>query len=430
VNGGKQRSPVVTAAVVAIVGVAAAACGLAALLGAAALTALPVVFVGAGLVTFLALDGAGVLLAVRGRRRRVRWLVAGATSLPLAALFVVSALVPPGADVAPDGGLPGERVVRVATGSSLAVVEIPARPRPGGPPVVVLHGGPGVPDLAANARVFAPLASEGFDVYLYAQAGTGDSIRLADPRGYGRDRDVADLEALRRRLGLDRMALICHSYGGGLAAAYAAQHPDRVAAMVLISPAPLDPADQSPTRATAGLSPAQRFGLYAAVLTPRALLGYGLLQIHPEAAHAYLPDRWADAINDEAVQRAQPALHCPGAVPGWVGPVRGTGFYAMQFPQSATAPPPTDPRPALTGLPIPTTIIKGSCDYLSWHSAIDYRRRLPAAHLLYLPGAGHNAQQDRPKIVRAAVLALLRGGPPPVRSYKGDGVPAGYRGPP
>jgi len=68
--------------------------------------------------------------------------------------------------------------------------------------------------------------------------------------------------------------------------------------------------------------------------------------------------------------------------------VRGSGFYRLQLPQSSGGAAPADPRPGLTGLPTPVLIFRGSCDYLSWRSALDYRRLLPRAGLVYLDGAG------------------------------------------
>lgn len=343
----------------------------------------------------------------------------------LVAAFCVTALVPPPVSAPPPD--PTVRLVSVATGSRLAVTELHRRGPRAGAPIVVLHGGPGVPDLRANVAALSPLTERGFDVYLYAQVGTGASTRLADPRGYGVGRDAADLDGLDHALGLGQMVLVAHSYGAAVAARYLTTHPDRVAAMVLISPQPLDPADNSPAGVTARLPLADRLGLYAQLIAPRALLGYGLLQIAPAAAHAYLPDAEADARNDALVQTSEPTLHCPGAPA--VPPVRGTGFYAMQFPQSATARPP-DLRPALTGLPTPTLIVKGSCDYLSWRSAIDYRTRLPNATLLYLPGAGHNAHQDKPEAVRGEITAFLTHQPLPLPGYSASAAPTGYQGPP
>lgn len=410
----------------------AAVCATAALLATAWVTTRPAVFLAAGIAVFLIVVYLGMRLAAARRvtatrRRTARRMLFGITSAVAVLAFVLTAVLPP-APPPRHTHVPGASPVRVSTGSRLAVLKLPARHGPHRTPIVVLHGGPGVPDLASNARVFAPLTDQGFDVYLYAQLGSGDSTRLADPAGYGRDRDTADLEALRRRLGLARFTLVGHSYGGGLAAQYLAAHPDRVTALVLISPAPLDPADHSGDRAGARLSLRQRLGLYAHLLAPRALLGYGLLQVNPAAAHAYLPDREADARNDAVVMRVSPDLHCPGAAPP--APVHGSGFYAMQYPQSAAASPPHDPRAQLSGLHTPTLIIKGSCDYLSWHSATDYRDRLPRSHLVYLPGAGHNAQQDEPRLVHTEIAAFLRGDRLPVRPYGSDAPPSGYQGPP
>src|SRR5262245_65928224 len=52
------------------------------------------------------------------------------------------------------------------------------------------------------------------------------------------ERHVADLEALRRRFGLERMTLVAHSFGPAIAASYAMAHPDRVARMIFLGPVP------------------------------------------------------------------------------------------------------------------------------------------------------------------------------------------------
>ena len=98
---------------------------------------------------------------------------------------------------------------------------------------------------------------------------------------------------------------------------------------------PDNPSDASGDRATAGLATGRRLRSYAAALEPRALLGYLLLQVDPAAAHAYLPDAEADARNDTILTTAEPALHCTPAQAH--GRVWGSGFYRLQYPQSATA---------------------------------------------------------------------------------------------
>jgi pimeloyl-ACP methyl ester carboxylesterase len=62
---------------------------------------------------------------------------------------------------------------------------------------------------------------------------------VADPGlpALGIHDDVADLEALRRELGFERMALFGHSYMGVTAAVYAMTHPSRISRVVQMSPA-------------------------------------------------------------------------------------------------------------------------------------------------------------------------------------------------
>jgi pimeloyl-ACP methyl ester carboxylesterase len=89
-----------------------------------------------------------------------------------------------------------------------------------------------------------------------------------------------------------------------------------------------------------------------------------------------------------------------------------------------------DPWPALAGLATPALVLKGSCDYLSWGTAIDYRHALPQARLVYLHHAGHNAYRDQPATYLTVVRAFLTGRPLPIPPRTGDNVPADYQGPP
>jgi proline iminopeptidase len=97
------------------------------------------------------------------------------------------------------------------------------------PPVVLLHGGPGLPDYLGDvASMIADLAP----VYRYDQRGTGNSP------WQGRHtftRHVADLAELLDHWDAPAAVLIGHSYGTDLACRFCLAHPDRVAAMLLIA---------------------------------------------------------------------------------------------------------------------------------------------------------------------------------------------------
>jgi proline iminopeptidase len=415
-------------AVLAAVMVVAVVLGFAATVATAIVTARPAVFLVVGLFVMAGTATLGMRWPLRRLAPEDRAVVTAALVGLLVVVGATSVLAPlPDAARGAPAPVPGQSVWQLGTGSRLAHVTLPGRAPIRPTPIVVLHGGPGVPDLAGDVAYFRPLTALGFDVIVYEQLGAGRSSRLADPTGYGIDRDVADLEEIRRVLGVERMVLVGHSNGGALAAHYLARYPAHVQALILSSPGPLDPADTSPNRATAGLDGWRRLRTYAATLTPRALLGYSLLQVNPSAAHAYFGDAEADARNDSILSIAEPALHCSAEQSH--GVVRGTGFYALQYPQSAGAARPADVRPTLAGLDTPTLIFKGSCDYLSWRSAQDYRRALPDSHLLYLEGAGHNTYQDRPAEVMAAIRAFLTDAPLPLRPYVGTAPPPSYQGP-
>lgn len=220
------------------------------------------------------------------------------------------------------------------------------------------------------------------------QVGTGRSSRLQDPRQYTIARNVADLEAIRGRIGADRMVLVGHSWGTQVAAGYLAAHPTHVA---------------------------------------RVLLGWTLLQVNPWAAHAFVGDAEMDARNDRVYNAGRAGAHCHDLPPGPA--LHGLGFYAFQFPQSAAARPWADPRPQLARLTTPALVVKGSCDYLSWATGVDYRHALPNAQLVYLRRAGHNAYQDPPATFLAVVRAFLTAWPLPIVPWSGGGVPADYEGP-
>ncbi|MEV6978610.1 alpha/beta hydrolase [Kitasatospora sp. NPDC093806] len=101
-----------------------------------------------------------------------------------------------------------------------------------GPPLLCLPGGPGraaeyLGDLGGLARTRTLILPD--------TRGTGASATPADPATYRIDRLVADVESLRRHLGLDRVDLLGHSAGGGLALLYAAAHPERLTSLTLLT---------------------------------------------------------------------------------------------------------------------------------------------------------------------------------------------------
>jgi pimeloyl-ACP methyl ester carboxylesterase len=178
---------------------------------------------------------------------------------PGAAGFTCSALVVP---LDHDGRRPGELRLAVAAADN---VDAPRGV------LLVLTGGPGQPGVPFAPKLAKTLRAVGsaYRIVLYDQRGTGagalrcpalqramgSSDLQPPPAGavracsralggtralYGTDDVVADMDLLRRALGVDRWAIDGISYGTFVAERYALAHPDRVSRLVLDSVVPHD----------------------------------------------------------------------------------------------------------------------------------------------------------------------------------------------
>lgn len=97
-----------------------------------------------------------------------------------------------------------------------------------GKTLVVLPGGAG-----RHPSYLGDLAGLPGRLVVHHFRGAGESPAVGARSFWDQARDVDDLRA---HLGLDRLDLVAHSAGTRVAIAYAAQYPDRVASMLLITP--------------------------------------------------------------------------------------------------------------------------------------------------------------------------------------------------
>jgi proline-specific peptidase len=102
----------------------------------------------------------------------------------------------------------------------------------GGLPLVLLHGGPGSTHLGLT--LLEPLADER-RLVLYDQLGCGNSSQPSDPSLWTVELFLSELANLRDELGLGRIHLLGHSWGGMLALEYALTQPDGLESLVLSS---------------------------------------------------------------------------------------------------------------------------------------------------------------------------------------------------
>jgi pimeloyl-ACP methyl ester carboxylesterase len=257
-----------------------------------------------------------------------------------------------------------------------------------GPPLLCLPGGAGSP-----SRYLDDLGglSHHRTLVLLDNRGTGESDAPADPATYRRDHLAHDVEALRHHLGLDRIDLLGHSAGAGIAMAYAVDHPDRLHHLVLLTPAlravgltpttqdwqhHLDSHRHQPwyTAATAALDDYTSGHRTPDTLYTASPLLYGRWDARAEA-HA------------RAAERSTPALE---------------GYWA----DGAFHPGPT--RRALAALTTPVLVYTAEHDPISPpYRCAELAELIPGATLVVQPGGGHYPWIDDPDHLRHRIEAFL-----------------------
>ena len=247
---------------------------------------------------------------------------------------------------------------------------------PGRPALCFLHGG------AAHAHWFdlvAPAFADRFHVVSLDQRGHGESA-WAVPPAYATEDFAADLGGLMDALGVPRMAFVGHSMGGHNTLAFAAWHPERVSAAVIVDARPALPAERVDRMRARGRRP------------PR---------LHPSAEDAVRtfrllpPDTTAD-----------PALLAHLAR---IGLVERAGGVRYRFdPACYAAREPVDAWPLLPRITAPALVVHGE------HSPILPREMaermvaaLPKATRAEIPGAYHHLVLDAPAAFVRALDAFL-----------------------
>jgi proline iminopeptidase len=100
-------------------------------------------------------------------------------------------------------------------------------------PIIAVNGGPGLSHAYMMQNDLWERVAAHRLVVLYDQRGTGASKHVQPNAAQTMDAQVADLEAIRKALALEKAAVLGDSYGGMIAMAYAAAHPEHVARLIL-----------------------------------------------------------------------------------------------------------------------------------------------------------------------------------------------------
>jgi proline iminopeptidase len=252
-----------------------------------------------------------------------------------------------------------------------------------GPAVILVPGGPGNSHAAFHPW-FSQLAKTHTVIY-FDNIGRGRSDRLKELSRYTVRRDAEDIEALRKALGLDQIALIGHSYGGLPAMAYALANPQRVSHLVMSSSLHNEAAWQ----ANIDSSNYNVSRLYPDVWTKLIeMRRKGVISSAREYQDFYAPPTqelyWYDNENETKRFRSGDPVDANnsdiyaamiGRDPEWK--VGGTlkGY---------------NPSSAMRRMRTPTLIITGRADRVALPSvAVEMQRLIPGSRLEYFEKSGH-----------------------------------------
>jgi proline iminopeptidase len=266
-----------------------------------------------------------------------------------------------------------------------------------GSPVVVIHGGPGM-DHATLAADLVPLTKRHRLIY-YDQRGGGRSTLPEDPALLGIDHHVRDLESLREHLGLEKMTLLAHSFGPGIAALYAIRYPQRVERMIFLGPIPPRkgkffeefPANLAQRIDAKSLAHARELQQSIATTSDVAA-------VCREYWSIMTPPRVAKSI-DVKVVKSDLCASPPEAIRyGMTKTLPAT--FASLGDWNWTA--------DLKNVKVPTLIIHGEEDAIPMAMVEEWATAMPNARLIRMPKTAHFPHAERPKDVFRAIEAFLR----------------------
>lgn len=278
---------------------------------------------------------------------------------------------------------------------------------PRGVPVLFLHGGPGAGASPTHRRFFDPSF---YRIIVFDQRGAGRSTPVGETRDNATEHLIADIEALRQMLGIERWLVFGGSWGSTLALAYGETHPSRCLGFVLR-------------------------GIFLSRRVEIDWFLYGIRTVFPEAwrefAH-FLPQQERHDLLENYYRRLidpNPAIHLPAARV-WS---RYEGACSTLLPNLETTAVLSDDRVAL-GLArleahyfrndqflrehdllanvdrlqrIPGVIVQGRYDMICPAvTADELARAWPEARYIVIPDGGHSALE--PGIRAALVQATER----------------------
>ena len=278
-----------------------------------------------------------------------------------------------------------------------------------GPALMWVEGGPGL--WAHLARPDVELVSDLFRCHLVNAPGCGRTSPPADISGYDLPGIVAFFEEVRERLGLGQVTVMGHSWGGLVAAAWAAAHPESIDRLVVIDGYPGGGIiDRPGSVVDRNAARAERDRVYARHASEpwydaavRALAEEEDGEVWDEQTWiARFDPAWPMYFADPDSTLAVPHLARVRAEVRSNRAMNNAWFGDVHHFDDV------DILPSLAGVRCPSLVIAGQYDFICgpvWNRPI--AAAIPAARFVEIADAGHIPHYEQPGAFRAALLDWL-----------------------
>jgi proline iminopeptidase len=279
--------------------------------------------------------------------------------------------------------------------------------------ILIIHGGPGEPFTHPMSGL-EPLTSE-FRFHYYDQRGCGESTRPIDrfesqnvyqnmktlDETLGLGTQIADIERIRQMLGDEKLILIGHSWGGFLASLYAAEFPEHVEALILVSPAntlvmPQPDVKSDLFAAVRAKLPADEQVKFDAFM--KEYMDFNALFQKSEAELVAMNEQFGKYYLQVANVEKTAPLPPQGKPGGWMV---WAGYVSMGQRH--------DYRPALRQVTAPVLVIHGADDLQSEAATRLYVDAFPNAEFAVIENAGHFSFEEQPDQFASIIKAFLEG---------------------
>ncbi len=273
-----------------------------------------------------------------------------------------------------------------------------------GKPLMIVHGGPG-----ATHDYFLPyllpLARHNKLIFI-DERGSGKSEKLDDVKKYTVENMVEDVEAVRQALGLGKISLLGHSYGGVLAQAYALKYQNNLTHLILCSTFPsTKQMNEVFVKIKKDMAPELRDRINK--MEKEGLYGHGLPYEQNRYTNEYMIAAWGEGYFPYIYQRNPDPTYDPtsdGLAWNLYREMWGShGEYIIDGNLKSV-----EYVDKLHTIKVPTLINCGDHDECAPWLSEEMHNKIPGSKLVIFPQSGHMTFVDQPDLFIKTIEDFLK----------------------